>query len=128
MLLQALPNAGKPYLLDLLFGTNCTQNQVLEQPTCKKYTHDWARWKVYVVHLGLPDIYMRTFSQNKKLRLLQVCMEAVLCRDFTQGSKKPVKGSTAREALDYIYAVLEESGWGNPSKTPAGKLKLTLGQ
>eukprot|EP00957_Ditylum_brightwellii_P174604 13294079-Ditylum_brightwellii.AAC.1 len=54
-------------------------------------------------------------------------MGAVCCGNFTEGNKKAVKGDTAREALNHICAVLEESGWGNPSKTPARKLKLILG-
>eukprot|EP00957_Ditylum_brightwellii_P039655 3000242-Ditylum_brightwellii.AAC.1 len=55
-------------------------------------------------------------------------MEAVCHGDFSQGNQKGVKGDTAQEAVDHICAVLEESSWGNPSKTPAGRLKLSLAQ
>eukprot|EP00957_Ditylum_brightwellii_P002563 196778-Ditylum_brightwellii.AAC.1 len=71
---------------------------------------------------------MQAFLGNKKLHLLQAFMEAVHRGDFSRGGMKAVKGTTAQEAIDHIYVVLEESGWGNPSKTPTGKLKLTLRQ
>eukprot|EP00957_Ditylum_brightwellii_P098071 7470486-Ditylum_brightwellii.AAC.1 len=76
----------------------------------------------------MSDIYMQAVSGNNKLLLLQTFMEAVYRGDFARGNTKEVKGTTAREALGHVCAVLEKSGWGNPSKTPAGKLKLTLGQ
>eukprot|EP00957_Ditylum_brightwellii_P139179 10608079-Ditylum_brightwellii.AAC.1 len=55
-------------------------------------------------------------------------MEAVCCDNVSQGNQKGVKGNTAQEAVDHVCAVLKESDWGNPSKMPAGRLKLSLAQ
>eukprot|EP00957_Ditylum_brightwellii_P018740 1408177-Ditylum_brightwellii.AAC.1 len=114
--------------MDLLAGATCAQKQGLEQPTCKKYSCNWARWQSYVAPLGLPDVHLQTFTGNQKLRLLQTFMEAVRCGNFSQGNQKGIKGDTAQEAMDHVCAVLKESGGGNPSKTPAGRLKLSLAQ
>lgn len=55
-------------------------------------------------------------------------MEAVCKGHFSRVGKEAVKGNTTQEAFNHICVVLEKSGWGNLSKIPAGKLKLTLGK
>eukprot|EP00957_Ditylum_brightwellii_P035034 2656570-Ditylum_brightwellii.AAC.1 len=54
-------------------------------------------------------------------------MESVRRGDHSQGGRKAVKGGTTREAMDNVCVILKESGVGNPSKSSAGKLKLSLG-
>eukprot|EP00957_Ditylum_brightwellii_P012787 966696-Ditylum_brightwellii.AAC.1 len=57
--------------MSLLSGPTRAQKQGLKWPTCKKYSQDWARWKSYIVRLGIPDVYLQTLSRNQKMHLLQ---------------------------------------------------------
>ena len=110
--------------MDCISGAEMARDKGVTKATHQKRDSSWDQWLGFLQRIGLGhDTYLETLDGSGQIRICGAFMHAKRRGDF---GRMPVKGDTARKALDHVAAAFVESNRPSPITDTRGKTHISI--